>query len=64
MENRKKRSLAMDGIRECICDLLLDEPDSSLIPHMLEALRQWRDEERAESKQQCDRREINMGVLS
>ena len=42
-----KRSMAMDGIRECICDLLLDDPNDPTIPQMLEQLRQWREEEHA-----------------
>lgn len=58
-----KRSMAMDGIRECICDLLLDDPNDPTIPQMLDQLRQWRDEERAESKHQYDSREVDLGVL-
>lgn len=53
----------MDGIRMVICDRLLDDPDDPTIPQMLEALRQWREKERAESKEQCDSRGIDSEVL-
>ncbi|MDD7587225.1 MAG: hypothetical protein SPK00_07845 [Corynebacterium glucuronolyticum] len=48
MEQGEKRAMAMDGIRECICDLLLDDPNDPTIPQMLEQLRQWRDEQQKE----------------
>lgn len=43
-----KRAMAMDGLRECICDLLLDDPNDPTIPQMLDQLRQWREEQELE----------------
>lgn len=51
MERHRRRSSAMAGIRVVICDRLLDDPDDPMVPQMLEALRRWRDEERAEELQ-------------
>lgn len=48
MGRGEKRVMAMNGLRECICDLLLDKPNDPTIPKMLNKLREWREEQQLE----------------